>query len=183
VAGKGCLLSLAIADFGRATFDSNLGNNSAPAPAITVRGDANLVLNRSEYFEQHQATFGELTEAQRAGVNQLLDFIQNDSALTADGDFMHLRWAAYMLATARHETGITYEPVPENWDRNLDQLRSDRPAYAATSKEDYFNYWYSEVNGNGDYASGDGYRYRGRGTFRLPGAANISPWETRLAST
>jgi predicted chitinase len=139
-----------------------------------------LLFDRAIYFAQHEARFGTPSASQQTGLNTLLAFIENDSALARDADFQHLRWAAYLLATARHETAITYQPVTEYWDLNYHELRSDRPGHTATSQQDYFNYWYSGVNGNGSYASGDGSRYRGRGYVQLTGRGNYAAIGTAL---
>ena len=58
---------------------------------------------------------------------------------------------------------------------------SRRPGYAASNEQDYFNYWYSNVNGNGDYRSNDGYTFRGRGPIQITGRANYSAAASALA--
>ena len=77
-------------------------------------GSQSLQFDRSIYFVQHEANFGSPSSSQRAGLNMLLGFIESDPALILDANFTHLRWAAYIMATTREETGYTYMPVEEN---------------------------------------------------------------------
>ena len=51
--------------------------------------------------------YGKLNASQSAGICNLLDFIAADDAIT------DLRWIAYMLATTRHETAKTMQPIAE----------------------------------------------------------------------
>ena len=51
--------------------------------------------------------------------------------------------------------------------------------YTKNSKK-LFNYVYSNENGNGDVASGDGYRYRGRGYVQITGKANYKKYGKKL---
>src|SRR5262249_44518908 len=50
---------------------------------------------------------GRLTQGQVDGLNELLDEIGADAAIT------DVRWFAYMLATAYHETARTFQPIEE----------------------------------------------------------------------
>ena len=57
---------------------------------------------------------------QEEGAKQLLGFLQSDSHLDLS-KAQHIRWAAYMLATAYHETKFTWNPIqeepgPDPWD-------------------------------------------------------------------
>lgn len=65
-------------------------------------------VNREIFLFAFQGPFGTLNESQLEGLNFLMD------RLEADVDVADLRWAAYMLATAWHETGKTFQPVEEN---------------------------------------------------------------------
>lgn len=58
---------------------------------------------------------GSLTQSQVDGTNVLLDAWDGQSEMT------DLRWLAYMLATAKHETGHTMQPI-EEWGHGRGQL-------------------------------------------------------------
>lgn len=64
-------------------------------------------INRKEFFDGWRTAFGALRQSQVDGLEILL------AALEADGQITDLRHAAYMLATAYHETGHTMQPIAE----------------------------------------------------------------------
>jgi predicted chitinase len=51
--------------------------------------------------------FKTLTDSQHKGLSDLLTFIEADPEINNEG------WAAYMLATAKHETADTFLPIAE----------------------------------------------------------------------
>ncbi|MGH6889098.1 MAG: glycoside hydrolase family 19 protein [Rhizomicrobium sp.] len=87
--------------------------------------------------------------------------------------------AAHFLAQAGYETGyltrlaenLNYSAarIVQVWPR----LRSCAQALAGHA-EALANAAYAHTNGNGDEASGDGWRYRGRGLFMLTGRRNYA---------
>lgn len=62
-----------------------------------------------------------------------------------------------------------YKNMPQVW---KDRLKRDGVTAANGTAENIFNSVYANRNGNGDYASGDGNRYRGRGYIQLTGKDN-----------
>jgi hypothetical protein len=72
-------------------------------PRLTPPGtlDVAAVLDMAEF------TYGALSERRRQGLSQLLQRLKGDAAV------QDLRWAAYMLATVRHECADTWQPVEE----------------------------------------------------------------------
>jgi putative chitinase len=90
---------------------------------------------------------------------------------------------AMFIAQAAHES-VGFSQLEENL-RYRDPMRiakvwpSHFSGYAAAAAymnqpQALANHVYAHRNGNGDEASGDGWRYRGRGLFQLTGRANYA---------
>ncbi|MCO5730913.1 hypothetical protein [Rhizobium sp. SSA_523] len=90
------------------------------------------------------------------------------------------RKLAYVLATAFHETGGRMQPMEENLHYSVAGLRRtfrtmlywNEPEELAGHPEKLANRIYASRMGNGDSASGDGYRFRGRGLVQITGRVN-----------
>ena len=87
------------------------------------------------------------------------------------------------IAQAMHESSgfsrleeSTYYSTPERIQMAFKRLSTmDRGVLARNycrNPQALANLAYANINGNGDEASGDGWRYRGRGLFQLTGRAN-----------
>lgn len=88
--------------------------------------------------------------------------------------------AAHFFGQTAHETG-GYKAFSENLNYSQAGLRAVFPKYYPTDAaaaahahhpDKIANHVYANRMGNGDEASGDGYRYRGRGALQLTGKAN-----------
>jgi putative chitinase len=66
-----------------------------------------LTINKEKYMELYQAACGKANHSQYGGIISLLD------ALMADENVTDIRHAAYMLATTKHETAKTWQPIEE----------------------------------------------------------------------
>jgi putative chitinase len=118
-----------------------------------------MTFNRETFFKEYRRHFGPLDTEQVEGLNALLDSIEGDEEVT------DLRWAAYMLATVKHECADTYQPIIERGGRA------------------YFNKYEPATRigkSLGNTVKGDGFLYRGRGYVQLTGKANYRKMTTAL---
>jgi putative chitinase len=88
---------------------------------------------------------------------------------------------AHFLAQTAHESG-GFRAIVENLNYSADSLTKVFPKYFkdkdpnayARNPEKIANVVYASRMGNGDTASGDGFRYRGRGLIQLTGKNNYT---------
>lgn len=77
---------------------------------LATRGpiiDGPLDINREVFFSMYMEEYGALNVTQLWGLEKLLDFIDRDP------EIKDVRWAAYMLATVKHECADTWQPIEE----------------------------------------------------------------------
>lgn len=136
------------------------------------------VIDRQKFFAALRKRDGlrlhRIQQDQVVGIDGLIDAFE----AVGDGD---LRTFAYGLATAYHETGHKMVPVVENMNYSASGLRKTFRRYFETDAiakqyerqpQRIANRAYANRNGNGNEASGDGWRFRGRGHVQLTGKAN-----------
>ncbi len=135
-------------------------------------------MDRAKFFAAVRAPLfrGTLTSRQVAGMEAIID------EWNRRGGAAPMSQLAYVLATAHHETGASFEPVAENLNYSAAGLRSTWPGrFTAATAAAYArnpikiaNRVYADRMGNGNEASGDGWRWRGRGFVQLTGHDNYA---------
>ncbi|MCD4660803.1 MULTISPECIES: hypothetical protein [Agrobacterium] len=140
-------------------------------------------MDRKEFFSSVRASVfgGRLSSSQVSGVEALLDAC--DRYGVTDG-----RHVAYVLATPTIETGMSFEPISENLSYSAEGLLRTFPRYFtptdakayARQPQRIANRAYGGRMGNGNEASGDGWRYRGRGFVQITGKDNYSKFSKLL---
>ena len=59
------------------------------------------------FISLYEAQYGAIDDSQVSGIDALLGFLEQDT------DVSDVRWAAYMLATTKHECADTWQPIEE----------------------------------------------------------------------
>lgn len=135
-------------------------------------------MDRAKFFAAVRLSLfsGHLSTNQVNGMEAILDEWQAKPFDT--------RWLAYMLATAYHETDGTMCAISENLNYSAAGLRATFPKYFTTAQAAAYarqpqriaNRAYASRMGNGNEASGDGWRYRGRGLVQITGRDNYAKY-------
>lgn len=124
----------------------------------------------------------------KIGVNPDGDFGPNTLKKAAEFYKLTPERAAHFFAQLSHETA-EFKLFSENLNYSADGLKKIFPKYFPTSilanayarkPEKIANRAYASRMGNGDEASGDGYKFRGRGAIQLTGKANYQNFANHI---
>lgn len=120
-----------------------------------------MTINKQKFFSGVRSSIfsGKLTSSQVAGAEAIIDGFE-------ERKYSDLRWLAYMLATAYHETASTMQPITEYGGKKY----FDKYDTGSLAKQ----------LGNTPEADGDGYTWRGRGYVQLTGYRNYSVADQKL---
>jgi len=66
-----------------------------------------LKVDKEKFLSLYTNEYGALTDSRRDGISFLLDCLMDDDQV------QDIRWAAYMLATVKHECAGTWQPIAE----------------------------------------------------------------------
>lgn len=126
-----------------------------------------LYIDKAKFYDAYRKQFGTLKQSTVDTLEAIIDVFNQNSSLERDTEKK-----AYMLATVRHECGPDMQPITENMNytsaARIAQVWPSRFSVASAqayvrNPEKLGNTVYANRLGNGNAASGDGYRYRGRG--------------------
>ncbi|NTF99080.1 hypothetical protein G6L30_03010 [Agrobacterium rhizogenes] len=135
-------------------------------------------MNHAKFFAAARSSLfgGRLAENQVNGIEAILAVWE---AKPSD-----VRWLAYMLATTYHETDNTMCAISENLSYSASGLLVTFPKYFTVAQAAEYarqpqriaNRAYANRMGNRNEASGDGWRYRGRGLVQITGRDNYEKY-------
>lgn len=135
-------------------------------------------MDHAKFFDAVRTSLfsGRLSTNQVNGMEAILDEWQTKPFDT--------RWLAYMLATVFHEADNTMCAISENLNYSASGLRATFPKYFTAAQAASYarqpqriaNHAYANRMGNGNEASGDGWKYRGRGLVQITGHDNYAKY-------
>jgi hypothetical protein len=92
-------------------------------------------VDHEQFFALYREAYGPLPQSKVDGLESLL------SALEADPDAEDMRWAAYMLATVKHECADTWQPI-EEYGKGHGRPYGGKVKVTGSDGRQYFNVYY-----------------------------------------
>ena len=111
-----------------------------------------MKINKSVFFDFYRNAFGRIDQSQVAGLNAILEFIE------ADKEILDVRWAAYMLATTKHECADKWHPIKEigtaSYFKRYDRSTQTGKRLGNTEQNDFIDFigrGYVQITGRANY--------------------------------
>lgn len=94
-----------------------------------------LRFDHTKFFDLYRREYGKLTQAKVSGIENLLIYIERDAEIN------DVRWAAYIMATVKHECADTYLPIDE-FGKGAGKPYGKKVRVACSNGKEYFNAYY-----------------------------------------
>lgn len=157
--------------------DGKVSKTDEKTEVIRPKTEVNNSIDIDYFIENYISNFGKITDSQENSITNVLKGVEKYySTENKKIDKFHL---AYMLATIKHETGSTFNPVEEaNW-------------LKWKSRKSYFEKMYDPILGNpekrkkmaienGNTKKGDGVKYYGRGYVQITWKNNYKKMQDKF---
>ena len=121
-------------------FRSSLETGYKPRPSILgvvrpKRQKGSMKFDHDQFISLYESQYGTLNSSQASGLGGLLAFVERDNHVN------DVRWAAYMLATVKHECANRWQPL-EEFGRGQGKVYGNPVTVTVSEGKTYTNTYY-----------------------------------------